>query len=618
MQSYKIINQNKRGSMKRLCFLAGTFVCLAHAGANAQQQEIRLAEEYLRQNEPEKAREVYRKLAKDEKAVPAFQQKYVQTLQTLQAWDEAEKFLKRQIKNAPGNPIYKAEYAVVLDRQNRRGEAAKTLARMHDNLKSNPQPIHAVAQYLLESQQPKWTEEMYLEVRRSGNSQTEYAFQLAQLYKRNGETEKMLDEYVGVAVENPDNMVFVQNAMQDDMEKAGDFEKLEKVLLARLQKEPGQAVYTDLLVWYYIQQKDFHRAFVQARAADKRLKLEGVKLMEIGQISLQNRDYKAASEVFEYLVREYPQSQNYALSRRFLINAKEEMVKATFPVDAQAIRSLIGDYRMLLRELGRTPKTLEAMRSMALLYGFHLNEKDSAAALLHEAVKTGRNDRRFVDKCKLDLGDIYLLKNEPWEATLLYSQVEKDQKDSPLGYDAKLRNARLNYFKGDFQLAQEHLDILKLATSREIANDAMDLSILIQDNTGLDSTGTAMGEYANAELLLFQNRDDEALKLLDGILTRYPAHSLLDDVLWQQAQIYVKRNENEKAAAKLQKIVADYGFDTLGDDADFALAKLKEEKLGKKDEAMEAYKSFLTRHPGSIFVVEARKRYRVLRGDTTQ
>ena len=612
------MKQTGCGKMKRLVLLTLTITCLAGGRANAQQQEIKLADEYLRQNEPEKAREVYRRLAKDEKSVSAFQKKYVQTLQTLQAWDEAEKFLKRQIRNFPEEPIYKAEYAMILDKQNRPGETAKTLGRMHDNLKKNPQPIYLVAQYLLESQQLKWAEEMYLEVRQSSDKKTEYAFQLAQLYKLNGETEKMLDEYVGVAVENPDNMAFVQNAMQDDIEKAGDFEKLEKVLLAKLQKEPGQSVYSDLLIWYYIQQKDFHRAFVQARAVDKRLKMEGSKLMEIGQISLQNKDYKAASETFEYLVREYPQSQNYALSRRFLVNAKEELVKGTFPVDAQAIRSLISDYRMLLRELGRTPKTIDAMRNMALLYGFHLNEKDSAAALLQEAVKTARNDRKFVDKCKLDLGDIYLLKNEPWEATLLYSQVEKDQRDSPLAYDAKLRNARLNYFKGDFQLAQEHLDILKLATSREIANDAMDLSILIQDNTGLDSTGAAMREYANAELLMFQNRNDEAMTLLDGLLTKYAGHSLSDDVLWQQAQIYLNRNENEKAAAKLQKIATDYGYDTLGDDADFTLAKLKEEKLGKKDEAMEAYKNFLTKHPGSIFVVEARKRYRALRGDTAQ
>ncbi len=602
--------------MKKLFIL--TLTCAWTLTTAWGQQEIKLAEEYLRQNEPEKARDIYRKLIKDEKVIPVVQKKYVQTLQSIQAWDEAEKFLKRQAKSHPDQPLYKAEYAVIVDLQGKRDDAAKTVARITDDLKKSPQQIHQVAQYFVENQHMDWTEKLYLDARKNSGNPTEYAFQLAQIYKTNGDAEKMLSEYVGVATENRDNLLIVQNAMQDDLEKPEDFEKLEKVLLSKLQKEPNQAVYNDLLIWFYIQQKDFHRAFLQARAIDRRMKMEGQKLMEIGQISLQNKDYKAATEVFEHLVKEYPQGNNYPIARRYLINAKEELVKNTFPIDKEAIRSLIVDYKALLQQLGKTPKTVEAIRNTALLHGFYLNEKDTAIVLLQEAVKIGRADQRFVDRCKLDMGDIYLLKGEPWEATLIYSQVEKDEKDSPLGYDAKLRNARLNYFKGDFQLAQEHLDILKLATSREIANDAMDLSILIQDNTGLDSTGAAMRDYASAEQLLFQNRDDEAMAVLEGMLTKYAGHSLADEILWQQAQIYIKRGENEKATQKLQKIVTDYGYDILSDDAEFNIAKLKEEKLDKKEEAMEMYKNFLIKHPGSIFVVEARKRYRNLRGDSTQ
>ncbi len=582
------------------------------------QQDIKLAEEYLRQNEPEKARDIYRKLIKDEKLIPLVQKRYVQTLQSMQAWDEAEKFLKRQIKSQPDMLIYKAEYAVIADLQGKKDEASKVINRISDDLKKNPQTIHQTTQYMIENQHLDWAEQLYLDARKKTGNPTEYAFQLAQIYKSTGDAEKMLSEYVGVAVENGDNLIIVQNAMQDNLEKPEDFEKLEKVLLTKLQKEPNQGVYNDLLIWYYIQQKDFHRAFLQGRAIDRRLKQEGQKLMEIGQISLQNKDYKAATEIFEYLVKEYPQGNNYPVARRYLINAKEELVKNTFPVNTDAIRSLIVDYNALLQQLGKTPKTVEAIRNTALLHGFYLDEKDTAISMLQDAIKIARNDQKFIDRCKLDLGDIYLLKNEPWEATLIYSQVEKSEKDSPLGYDAKLRNARLNYFKGDFQLAQEHLDILKLATSREIANDAMDLSILIQDNTGMDSTGAAMRDYAKAELLLFQNQDEKALATLDGMLTKYAGHSLADEILWQQAQIYIKQGYDEKAVEKLQKIVTEYGYDILSDDAEFTIARLKEEKLGKKEEAMEMYKNFLIKHPGSIFVVEARKRYRNLRGDATQ
>jgi outer membrane protein assembly factor BamD (BamD/ComL family) len=213
------------------------------------------------------------------------------------------------------------------------------------------------------------------------------------------------------------------------------------------------------------------------------------------------------------------------------------------------------------------------------------------------------------------MGDIYLLKNEPWEATLLYSQVEKSNKEQPIGYEAKLKNAKLSYYKGDFELAQSHLDILKLATSREIANDAMDLSLLIQDNLAMDTLGEAMKEYASAELLLFQNKDQEAMEKLEEIIKNYSKHSLIDEVLWQQSQIYIRSNQNEKAIQKLETIVSKYGFDILGDDAHFMMAKLIEEKIGDKDKAMELYQNHLTKYPGSIYSVEARKRFRQLRGD---
>jgi TolA-binding protein len=214
------------------------------------------------------------------------------------------------------------------------------------------------------------------------------------------------------------------------------------------------------------------------------------------------------------------------------------------------------------------------------------------------------------------MGDIYLLKNEPWEATLLYSQVEKSNKEQPIGYEAKLRNAKLSYYKGDFELAQGHLDILKMATSREIANDAMDLSLLIQDNTAMDTLGEAMKEYAFIELLLFQNKNEQALQGLNSLLEKYPKHSLTDEVYWLQAQIFMKENQNEKAIQQLEKIVVNYPLDILGDDAHFLMAKLYEEKLGEKEKAMEMYQNHLTKYPGSIYVAESRKRFRQLRGDS--
>jgi hypothetical protein len=187
--------------------------------------------------------------------------------------------------------------------------------------------------------------------------------------------EGMLDEYLTVAMENKDNLLAVQNALQDDIAAPEDFEKLEKVLIMRIQREPGERVYTDLLIWYYIQQKEFRKAFFQARAIDRRQKLEGQKVIEIGQISLQNKDYKSAAEIFEYLVKEYPQSINYPLNRRFLIQAKEELVKNTFPVNQESIRSLIADYQRLLAEVAAPRKPPKPCGTWGCCTGFTSTKK---------------------------------------------------------------------------------------------------------------------------------------------------------------------------------------------------------------------------------------------------
>jgi tetratricopeptide (TPR) repeat protein len=197
----------------------------------------------------------------------------------------------------------------------------------------------------------------------------------------------------------------------------------------------------------------------------------------------------------------------------------------------------------------------------------------------------------------------------------LYSQVEKSHKDTPIGYDAKLRNARLNYFKGDFELAQANLDILKLATSREIANDAMDLSLLITDNTGLDTSSATMEEYAAIELLVFQNKLQEALTKLDGMLKKYPGHSLTDEIYFQKAAIYERMGDFGQAVANLQKIVSNPQYDILSDDALYKMAVIYEDNLKDPEKAKHLYNDLLVKHQGSIYAAEARKRFRKLRGD---
>lgn len=578
-------------------------------------QEAELGMEYMKAGEYEKAKSVFQKLAKNKETAKVIHKPYLQTLIKLKEFDEAEKFVKKQIKNSDGNAKYITDYARLLEMADKNEEAQKQYAIAMDKVKLDETAMMELVNEFSLNQQFDLAVQTIEKVREQSKSPDRFAVQLAKLYRIQGKIPQMIEEYLKFGLLT-DNREMVQSILQDELKDEKEIEQLEKILYTDVQKYPDQSYYSEVLIWHLIQKKEFYKAFVQARALDRRYRKEGIQVTDLGFLAQQNKDYVNSGKIFEYLVKEYPRSQNYPLWRRMLINAKEEVIKSVYPINTEDIRLLITEYSKMLEELGTNQKTLEAVRSKGLLYAFYLNEKDTAIVVLENAIKLANGDQQFIDRCKLDLGDVYLLKSEPWEATLIYSQVEKSEKDSPLGYDAKLRNARLAYFRGDFELSKEVLDILKQATTREIANDAMELSLLIMENTGADSTEKAMKAYSNVELLLFQHRDDEAIASLNAMEKTFKGDPLEDEIIYLRAMTYLKQGDTEKGVKDLETIIQKFPIELKGDDATYNLAKTYQEKLNQPAKAMKLYQELLTKYPGSIYGADARKRFRNLRGDT--
>jgi outer membrane protein assembly factor BamD (BamD/ComL family) len=451
-----------------------------------------------------------------------------------------------------------------------------------------------------------------------------FCLDLAMLYRIQGQQDKMVQEYLSYVTQNSANIQYVKNVMQALLTKPEELESLERLLYDKVQQNPDVEVYTDLLIWVTMQQKNFYASFIQARAYDKRYKKDGEKSMEVARVALDNDDYENAARIYRYVIREFTNSPNNLLARLGLIRAREARIKKIYPVNSDSVKTLVKDYKKFIAQYPDNNNSLEAQRNEALLYANFLDQKDSAVQILNKLIANPRASLFLKSKAKLDLGDIYLLKGEAWESTLLYSQVEKTQKENPVGYEAKLKNAKLSYYKGDFKLAQEHLDILKEATTREIANDAMQLSMLIKENIAFDSVGEALKQYAIVELLLYQNRNDQALEKINrlkqgiGDSTSYSNHTILDDVYWLEANIRMKRGEFMVAIGLLQKIIDEYADDILTDDAYFMQAEIYERQVKNKEKAMEIYRDFLNKYPGSVYAAEARKRFRMMRGDFSE
>ncbi|GAB4015747.1 hypothetical protein GCM10028773_06880 [Spirosoma koreense] len=573
-----------------------------------------LAEEYYKAGEFEKAANEYAKLLKTDVNWTKLS-RYVYSLQKSNKTEEAIKYLRKQQRtDEPNRAYYELLTGQLASQQGDTTQAKVQYTAALQASKSSVPKLERIAAAFNEAGEARWAIRALESAREVGKEPTAYSEDLMALYRATGQTEKSIDEIITTSKQS-DKKETVLAALQGYI-NTKDEPLVEKALYSKIQQEPNELAYNELLIWYFVQKQKFSRALLQEKATDKRLKLNGSRVYDLGMLAMNNKEYKTAAEAFEYVTSTYPQGQLYPFARRLVINAREEQVKNTYPVDKAEIRKLISDYQRMLQEIGTNGKTLEALRSTANLYGNYLDSKDTALTVLDQAIELGKADKNFVDRCKLDKGDIYLLKGEPWESTLLYSQVEKSQKEELLGYEAKLKNAKLQYFKGSFVAAKDILDVLKLATSREIANDAEQLSLLIVDNTGMDSTEAAMRWYADTELLLFQNKTDEAVDNLNQMLKKYADHSIVDEVLWLRANTYLKQGKTAEALEDLKKIVASYPNDILGDDAMFTQGKIYEERLKDKQAAMDAYQKVLTQYPGSIFGAEARKRFRALRGDT--
>ena len=477
-----------------------------------EDSNIQLAREYERKGEHEKAAFLFGRLRNDEQTAPNILPDYLAALQSLRRTKDAEKLVKRAQKQRPKEMALGVTlgqvYAAVADSAAARKQWERTLSQLTTD------QVVPVATEFQQLNLPAWTIRTYLRGRQLAGNETEFGPQLIQLYTREGQTDQLMVETLRLVRDDERQLPFVRNMLQNSLQNDKDFGALEKELLTLVQRNPERPVYSELLLWLQVQRRDFTGALVQAKALDRRGRTEGQRVLEVAEVARRNKDYENAIAGYQYVAREYPDKPYYTLARQRLVQTREDQVRTTYPVAEAQLRSLLREYEQVLTDLGRTPETAPVLRSMAALLAFQLGEREPAMKLLNEVIAMPRASLEVVDQAKIDLADIYVLRAEPWEATLLYSQVEKSHKDTPLGYDAKLRNARLSYFAGDFKLAKSHLDILKQATSREIANDAMQLSLLITDNTAMDTAGLALRDYATVEQLVFQNKVPEALRAL--------------------------------------------------------------------------------------------------------
>ncbi|MBL7815090.1 MAG: tetratricopeptide repeat protein [Saprospiraceae bacterium] len=581
----------------------------------AAQPDPRLAEQYFQTGELEKAATLYEKLYAQNSGDYYFE-RYLSCLMDLSRFDEAERIITKQIKKEPSKSTLYVQLGKLYERQNKTAAANEQFKKAIDKLTSDRYVIDNLASTFSAMARYDLALSTYEQGGKLMRNKNLFAYNLAELYRRKDDVPMMIESYLNAIKENPGYLPSVQSMLMRNASGADEQAELQSQLYARIQDEPKILAYPELLSWLFLQKKDYKNAFRQLKAVDRMNGEDGNRVYGLANIAAEDHDYDAAIEGYNYIVSEKGrQSPLFIISKQSLLSCKRKKLTEGYTFTKEELIQIEKEYESFLDEIGRNARTAPIVSELAELEAFYLQNLDKAVALLEEVIEFPMVDKEVQSKAKLSLGDFYLIRGERWEATLLYSQVDKLYKDDILGHEARFKNAKLSYYFGDFDWAKAQFDVLKASTSKLISNDAIDMSVFILDNTGLDSVTTAMEMYAQAELLVFQNKYVEAFEKLDSITMLFPEHSLDDDVLYLKAKVFKKQREYTKAVALYEKIVEKYKEEIRADNALFEMAEIYETRLNDKEKAKSLYEKLFTDFSDSTLAVEARKRFRILRGD---
>ncbi|APU10456.1 hypothetical protein A5M85_09215 [Cellulophaga lytica] len=570
-----------------------------------------LAKQYYDDGDFDKAVVFYERLVKENPRRSDYQTFLISCYQQLERYSDAEKQIKKNLDSPNPIPVYYIDLGHNYTLQGNNEEAKKYYDLAYSKVEENPRNGYGLAYKfqnysLLEYAAKTYNKAMEL------NPALDFNFQLARIYGEQGNVEKMFTSLLNIVAKDPNRMSSVIRNLDDFITTDSDNRNntiLKKLILKNAQRSPD-IIWNEMLSWLFIQQKQFYSAFSQEKAIYKRSQDNSLRrLQTLANICVDENEKETAQEIYNYIVVNSPRVDNvklYAELQRIALDLDLSNNKNT-DATQKAFAALLETY-------GYKPHSIMLQLRYANFLAFKKDETEEATSVLKKTL--GLQLNRYEEaKIKMALADILVYNKRFNEALIYYTQIQKNLKNDVLAQNARFKVAKASFYKGDFDWALAQLKVLRSSTSQLIANDAMQLSLLISDNSLQDSTQTALKKYATADLLAYQNKTTEAIAALDDILENHKGEKIEDEALLKQAELLIQQQEYEKAELNYLKIIEFYKSGILADDAHYALGELYRTILYKPEEAKYHYEKIIYGYQDSYFFPLAIKEFRKLRGD---
>lgn len=602
-------------AMILMCFVISLQSIDAQNVGNQRQIDEKLARELYYKKDYEKARDIYKNLYDNYGQVQYFNQ-YADCLILTGDYDGAEKAFKSFLKKNPQNWKSHIDLAYVYMQQGENDKARKYLNKILKDVPETKSAIFEVANLL----RSKNFNDQALDLFNKGakNPNINYSFNLEKAYTYNSmlDFENATECYLLYLKEHPEQYEMVKNRfrvmMMYDINGNVD-DVIRMALLKKTQEDPENEEFSSLLMWYSLQQQDYELALMQLKALDRRGDGDYERdLIYIAQIASDNRQYDIAVDAYDYILKKSDEGVYYVQAIVGFIKNSYEKAVMEGNHDKKFYENLSKKIDNAFEKIGFSSDMIPLVLVQADILSFEMQRYDDAKALLNNVLEMNLSPKTKAE-VKMKLADIYLLTDEVWEATLLYSQIEKSLKNEPIAHEARFKNAQLRYFIGEFEWANAALNILKSATSKLIANDAMTLSLTISDNLEYDTV--ALKRIAKADYYIYQHRYELANQMLDSVVAYNPNEVSLPSAFYRKAKIAYNAGDYEFADSLYRRVYEGYADSYIADEALIEDALLLENQLNRKEEAMECYSQLFDYYTASVYVAQARKSYRRLRDE---
>jgi len=589
--------------MKKILLLINLFFSLIAFSQNEQ-----LALNYFDKGEFEKAIISYEDLLRNQPANSFYFQKLVESHQQMQHFDVSEKLLQDRLdKYKQASLLVELGYNFQLRKD--ASKSKKYYDQAVEKIKENPSNVYTIANAFEKKTLLDYALQSY-KLAVSIEPKMNFNYQMAVLYGQSGKTDLMIETFLDESFANPNSTIMIQNQlsrfMNDEAEESFNT-SLRKSLLLRAQKNQD-IFWNQFLSWFYVQQKEYSKAFIQEKAIYRRDPESFSNIVNLAQLALEENEEETAQEIFGFVLENTQDQDLQILANYYLMEAKiKKAPEKNYP-------ALKAELDLLVKKFGITPYSLQLQILQAHYTTFNMKNPEEGKAILKRTLELPLNKYQTAD-VKMELADILLYEEKFNQALIYYSQIEEDLKNDPVGHEASLKAAKTSYFKTDFEWALKQFKELKSASTQLIANDALELFLLINDNTVADSTQVGLKKFARGDYLLYQNKNKEALEQFQAILKEYKGQEIEDETLLRIGQIYEKLGDYSSALSNYQSIIDNYKDGIYIDEALYFSAEIYNKQLKDIEKAKSLYELVLFNHEDSIYFIDARKKFRQLRGD---